>query len=154
MIYQRKIGWCGAATVCNALRCYNRKVTQRRVCLLAGGGSKEGLDEHDLIQALSALNHSTSTISTDKESDAIGTLQFEARSHPVIISAEKEDHWVVVIGVLGDRFILFDSNRTLRNKAENGVQVLTPGKLARYWVGKGGKYFGIVVGPKIEVKEE
>jgi ABC-type bacteriocin/lantibiotic exporter with double-glycine peptidase domain len=107
-------------------------VSESEVATLAGTTS-EGTDEYQLMRALRKLRCRTSVvkrISTIRKKVLSGT--------PVIIHLDEELHWVVVIGCLGTSLIVFDSQKSKGNRAENGVRVLTPLEL-------GAHVFGICV---------
>lgn len=52
----------------------------------------------------------------------------------MILCADNWTHWVCCCGLLGaERVVLIDSNRSKRNKGENGVHVLPHTALMRRW---------------------
>jgi hypothetical protein len=63
-------------------------------------------------------------------------------------------HWVIVLSALDDRVIIFDPYPSERNKAENGIEVMTQADLmkrwwnARKWVGEERRLYAILVGRK------
>lgn len=67
---------------------------------------------------------------------------------PVIICTQNLQHWVTVVGMVGDRFIVSDPAKTKSNMKENGVSVVSKKVLSKMWKSKNGVYSGIVVKKK------
>lgn len=138
MKFQTRTYTCGPAAAVNALRLYGVQVPEAHVAKLAGTTS-DGTDERGLMRALRKLGCRPSAVcltSTVRKRIASGV--------PVIIHLDKELHWVVAIGCLGQNLIAFDSHRGKHNQEENGVRVIAPQEL-------GGKVFGICVNRPAEV---
>ena len=72
------------------------------------------------------------------------------KNNPVIIYLPREEHWCTVIGMIGDNFILFDSDNEKYNAKEHGVQILSAEELAERWEDRT-YYYGIVVSKKQKV---
>ena len=43
-----------------------------------------------------------------------------------MLVAYADSHWVSIVGMLGDRWVVVDSDNSRRNKAENGCFVMSP----------------------------
>ena len=141
MKYQTRSYTCGPAAAVNALRLYGLQVPELQLAKLAGTTS-EGTDEKGLMRALRKLGAAPTAVwltSTVRRRVQAGI--------PVIIHLDEELHWVVVIGLLGDSLIAFDSWKSKSNVEENGVRVIPPEEL-------GGKVFGICVNRPISTLPE
>lgn len=56
---------------------------------------------------------------------------------PAILCVDNDDHWVTVIGICQDRYIVFDPSRN------QGIEVHTWESLAERWVNAEGVYYGL-----------
>ena len=145
MKYQELPYSCGAAALVNSLRTLGIKITEKRARKLAGT-TTEGTDEEGICNALKALKVLYSLGSFSDRVDALGMLRSEvACGSPAIVCVQRGGHWVVVAGVMGRKFIVVDSAKTLSNKAENGVTVMEEKELLRTWKSRKSKYEYIVL---------
>ena len=146
MRFQTKSYSCGSAAIVNALRCFGRRIAERHVWPLADT-TDDGTDEEGIVNALASLGYSTSLIQTSTKKEAVWELNQATSLFPVIISAERERHWVTIIGKVCDRYIVVDPARTLRSKRENGVFMMNKRELLKYWLNPNGndKYYGVIV---------
>lgn len=123
MKYQTRSYTCGPAAVVNALRLYGVEVAELHVSKLAGTTPEEGTDDRRMMKALRSLGCKPSVVALTS------TIRKRlARGVPVIIHIDEEEHWVTLLGTLGESFIAFDSWKSKDNLRENGVRVITPGK--------------------------
>jgi ABC-type bacteriocin/lantibiotic exporter with double-glycine peptidase domain len=145
MRYQKDSYSCGAAAVVNALRCFGKKVPERNVRAFSSTTQEKGTDEHGIIAALRGLGFDGQSFETEKSDEAVAGLATNMRKgHPVIICTQNLQHWVTVVGMAGDRFVVFDPARTKGNKSENGVHVYTHKQLSKTWQARNGKLFGVI----------
>ena len=145
MRFQARKYSCGAASVVNALRCYGRRVSEDTVRRVAGTNF-DGTDEDGIFLALSYYGFEGIPLSTNRKKIAWEWLkQNLIEGAPVILCVDDWSHWVVVTGVLGDRVILVDPERTSHNKKENGTHVLKKDRLMRRWVTRCSELYGIAV---------
>jgi ABC-type bacteriocin/lantibiotic exporter with double-glycine peptidase domain len=140
---------CGPAAIVNALRVLGRRVPERRIRPLCGTTEEHGTDEDGIKSCLTELGYSHHEFLTPSRKDGIIRLSGSLNEGPVIICVDSWQHWVVVIGRIGDRFILIDSTNTVRNKAENGVAVMGRRDLMKRWKHKEeNAVYGILVTKK------
>lgn len=132
MRYQTKPFTCGPAAIVNALRVYGKKIPEARVAKFAGT-TNNGTDDRGVVRALRKLGCNPSVVSL-----TLTVRKRVAAGIPVIIHLDKELHWVVVIGCLGQSLIAFDSDLSKNNKKEHGVRIITPEELGK-------KVYGVCV---------
>jgi len=147
MRYQQRPYSCGAAAVVNALRCYGKKVPEKLIRNKAGTNKKKGTQEDPetdektgefrpgMKETLRTFGFFGDGFTERTVVDAFTLLDnYLILGHPVIICVQKFEHWVVVVGKLGeDKYIVIDSSRWSYNKQENGVHVMAKKKLTKFW---------------------
>lgn len=150
MRYQSGPGFCGAAAIVNALRCYGVRVREDVAARHAGTTKEHGTQEHGVKQSLERLGFAHSEINERRYANAEGLLLASiTRGHPVIILAEEGEHWVTAVGMIGPRVIVADPQNYKWNHSENGVHLFEIGdSLRRFWRPYQMKRYGIVVKPK------
>jgi hypothetical protein len=67
-----------------------------------------------------------------KEEDVLANL---VRGYPVLISAYHDTHWVTVIGLLGDNWVVFDPDNAAFGKQEHGCFIMRPKDLKSNYQG-------------------
>jgi len=149
MKFQKAIGYCGPASIQNALRCFGVKVSQEKVFALLEipeNERGEGIDEKDIMFALMSLGFSPVRFESENKKSAINLLREYVQQSPAILCTMDEQHWVVAIGTIGERIIVIDPNKTVRNQIESGILVMSPRELLNTWYCKRtGKCEGIIV---------
>jgi len=141
---------CGVYAVMNAANCLGVRLTKRQI-MRYSDTTKKGTTEVGVKKAL-AGNHllfkefSIRDNSPEmNKSRAIMQLTLAVTSgKPAILCVDKWDHWITVVGKIGQKYVVFDSDSTKKNLKENGTYVLTYDELARRWLFNNG-YYGIVV---------
>lgn len=147
--FQKRAGFCGPASVVNAFRCLGEKVPEVQIGA-AAGCTPEGCPPEKLTEAIRQFGHGAVSFETKDKNSAWGMLVASLRDgKPVIVLVMEWGHYVTVAGLLGDRVIMVDSTNTQRNKAENGVHVLSRREFMKRWFcSSEGAYCGISVGKK------
>jgi len=142
MRFQERKNSCGAAAIRNALKCLGKNLGEHRLRQIARTDD-DGTDEEGVLGALERLGYRGEVIETKKVSLILSELKrYLSRGNPLIAAVDRDTHWVLIGGMLGDRYIIFDSERTKKNKAENGIQVLDiKGLLRRLRKPNGKMYF-------------
>lgn len=151
MKYQKDTYSCGAAAVVNVLRCFGKKIPEKNVRAYSSTTEKDGTDEHGIIAALRAFGLDGTTFQTENKADACALLRKNFQYGPVIICTQNLQHWVTIIGMVGDwedSYIVVDPARTIENKKENGVRIFTKKQLLKTWQARNGKLFGIACSKK------
>lgn len=121
-----------------------------RVGGMAGCTAQNGTPPERIIETIRELEFGATKFET-KESRAawewiVGSLESE---RPVVILTQDWGHYEAVVGLLGKRVIVVDSNNTVANKSENGTHVYSRREFMKKWVhSKEGVYFGIAVSRK------
>jgi hypothetical protein len=64
------------------------------------------------------------------------------------MACDGDTHWAVIACTIGDRFLIVDSERTKKNKRENGIHVLDIRGLLRRWRKPNGEMYAIAVTKK------
>lgn len=131
---QERTWSCGAAALRNAIRArWGLKIREGVIRKLAGS-SPAGTDEEGIKQAAHSLGFKTVETWTANRSQAWDWLRGSLLSgKPVILCFDAWEHWVVAIGMLGDRVCIYDPARFNNNRAEDGVHVLDQSKLMYRW---------------------
>lgn len=139
---------CGVYAIINAARCLGIDLKRRNITKFSKTTKESGTSEKGIINALKYNNLLASPSILECELDAFKTLKSSLQQNkPAIISVDNDSHWCVVIGTLGEEYIIFDSDYSKNNKKENGIHILSSSKLNDRWANKG-KYYCIVVSAK------
>ena len=130
---------CGVYAVMNAAKCLGIDLPRKKIVQYSGT-TKNGTSERGIIRTLRrnkfiAHEFEFSSYSYDNNKKrAIRILKNSLRnSNPVILCVDKNNHWCTVIGMLGNKFILFDSDMDLENKKEHGTQIVKENELVERW---------------------
>ena len=103
---------CGPVSLCNALRCLGIFLSEEESKALCSTEC-DGTDEHDIMRALEVLGISHKELEKwDAISASLSLRKALLKGQPVIISTENYTHWVVVVGLIGDSFVVVDSDST------------------------------------------
>lgn len=137
---QRKGYWCGIASIANALEVLGIRRTQREIAKLCDVNEAAGTDETEMKRALLANGVGVDEVHTDSNASAINWLyQHLYGTGPLILCVDNDEHWVTVVGVCVNRFVVFDPARN------TGVEVHDRESLSARWVNSDGIYYGIGV---------
>lgn len=146
MRYQKITYSCGAAAAVNAIRCFGKKIPERRIRAWAET-DKSGTGDEGIVQALECFGYKGEIFDLEDRDLAVQRLIGAV----TIVCIQESQHWATVVGTTdgGDRFIIVDSANTKRNMSENGVHILSRKELLKTWQTRKGKLSGItVVRPK------
>lgn len=133
MRYQEHPWSCGPA----ALRCagivLGEKVSERTIRAKAGS-DEDGTDELELIQAARDLGW---TATPHHSADKAAAWAFVRASlldgKPALLCLDQWNHWVCVIGIVGDKVLYFDPANTKKNMDECGITVTSRTSLSKRW---------------------
>lgn len=122
---------CGACAVSNALEAVGYQLSLEQVERLAGT-THEGTDEVGIKDALDAIGVASSVVAWDSATTpgARGDwffamlLRAAAGGSPSIVYSKPREHWFAVVGSIGHRLVVFDSDNTKANIAASGVRVV------------------------------
>lgn len=135
--HQEKPWSCGPASLVNVCDALGIDVSEKRVRELCDA-DKDGTDEHQLLEAAEELDLRVKIIHTgDADASWNQLVKNAIAGRPSVICTQNWDHWVAIIGVVGDKVILQDSANTEDNVEQNGVHVLTKDQLIKIWKCKG-----------------
>lgn len=130
MKYQELDYSCGPASIINALRCFGIKKTEKQILKTSNTNSANGTSEEDMIRVLTGLGFHIKKHEQSNLDKAWRWLRNRLKDGPVIISVNNWQHYVAVIGRIGERVIIFDSGGP--NK-ENGVKIFSKKELKKFW---------------------
>lgn len=149
MIFQRDKFSCGPSALANAMAAVGIRMSEKKLTKMAGC-TPVGTTSFGLQQVLTQLEMPYSLIDEITYSIAESQLYLHLRGGgSAALCVEQDDHWVACIGALKTRYIIFDSKNTKKNKAINGIHVLTPKQLRRFWTPcHDNKRFAILVYPE------
>jgi predicted double-glycine peptidase len=142
MILQESKAGCGAAAICNAIEALGGHAYQGVAFAIAGGTGTRGIDERGMLEALETLGYVGEPFARRRAADAVAVLRGAlVQERPTIIAVatdEPQDHWVTVIGRLGDRYVIADS------ADDRLVRTTTVADLVAWWRAPTG-FYGIRV---------
>ena len=139
---------CGVVALQNALRCFGKKVSERRIRAHTATKEDVGTTEHGMMNAIIRVGFVGNEMKPTEELSAWELLVERLEDgFPIVLSLDGGKHWATAIGSLGsDRIIVFDPNWTKENKSENGVCIMTKKMLFGRWRQDGdGAFYGISV---------
>lgn len=150
MRFQRKFWTCGPAAVVNAARALGLRIAESRIASIAGTNEKDGTDDGPLIEGIRGVGLTAKSLNTEDRGAAWAFVRSSVNDgHPVILCVDDYQHWITVIGVIGDRVIIADSTNTEKNRKENGIHSLSRSDLLKRWKNKKLlEFFAIAVGRK------
>lgn len=134
MRYQENEFYCGPAVVAAAARALGKPVGQQAVAKLAGT-TEEGTDEEGIKRALLARGFVPDVLSVSTQLAARNWLNVRLKlGYPVIIALGRQrwEHWTVLVGMLGTRYVLFDPAR-FEYRVNTGITVYSWASLCRLW---------------------
>jgi ABC-type bacteriocin/lantibiotic exporter with double-glycine peptidase domain len=137
MRYQMR-GWsCGPASLVNACRALGFRVAEGRIRALSGT-TEEGSDEYDLIPAARELGLTATPHHSADQAAAWAFVRANVMDgRPCLLCIDQWNHWVTVVGIVGDRVLVVDPANTKKNASENGIHSLSRPDLLRRWRHKG-----------------
>lgn len=148
MRFQETKSSCGAAAIRNVLKCLGKNVGEHRIRQLAGT-DEDGTTEAGVMDALDKLGYTSEVYEHEKVGDAKVTLTRCLKAGmPLIVAVDQDTHWATVVGMCGNRYVVVDSERTVKNKKENGVHALDTRGLLRRWRKPDGTMYAIAVKKK------
>lgn len=149
MRYQDLSYSCGPAALVNAIRCFGRRVAERRVRGLASCTEDSGTDEDGLIAAARELGYTAASHWSADQTAAWSFVRANVLDgKPCLLCIDSWGHWVTVIGIVGDHVLVADPANTKRNGSENGVHSLSRRDLLARWrcPGEDEPFYAIAIG--------
>lgn len=155
MKLQRDSYSCGVYSVMNAAKCFGINLKRRDITKYSNTNREKGTNEDGILNALdgNGLHGECFIFRKDEHIEAyelIDEVLAGPGVNPIILAVDDDNHWVTLIGKLGSKYILYDSDNGKNNRDENGVQLLTYNDLEERWRSKKHTYYCIVVDQKIE----
>ena len=152
MKLQREPYDCGVYAILNGARALGVRLTAPQIRKHTAT-DEQGTTEHGILNALEKLGFEHEEFRIDSVNSTSEELAFEALfcGFPVILSVEKDRHWVTVIGTLAmnasdARVLTFDSWPARWNAQENGVESHSKRQLMKWWKpGADGNRYAIVM---------
>jgi ABC-type bacteriocin/lantibiotic exporter with double-glycine peptidase domain len=124
---------CGPAAIRNAFRVFGHKVSLKNIAA-ACGTTEDGTDDVEMLQGIRAFNYTATEYKANSKTE--GWLWLHGcltHDRVVILCINDWQHWVVCIGSLGNRVVIFDSANYASNIKENGVKVWSKRHLMQAW---------------------
>lgn len=145
--FQRDSYSCGVAATINAIRCYGRKIPERQIRAHSATKEEYGTSEHGIKNSLLRVGYNSKDLNTTNKQEFLSSIISSlTEGNPIILLVDKRQHWVVCMGMLGsNKYLVFDSTRTKKNKEEHGVHVYRGTQLASRIKNTDGTYYGILV---------
>lgn len=133
MRYQMRAWSCGPASLVNACRALGFRVAEGRIRALAGT-TEDGTEEDGLISAARELRLTATPHHGADQAAAWAFVRSNVMDgRPCLICIDQWNHWVTVIGIVGDRVLVFDPAETKKNQSESGVHALSRTDLLKRW---------------------
>lgn len=142
MRFQTKRSSCGPAAGANACEAIGLSRTEDEMAALMGT-KPDGTDAKQMKKGLQATGIKLGLIVEKRVHPAMLAMYFCLDTgKPVVIPVEQWEHWVVVVGKLGTRYIVIDS------AGDELVKIMDGDELAKWWSFNNGKtenFYGIVL---------
>lgn len=145
MRLQSRKSSCGPAALKNALESIGIERTEDELGLLSRQ-TTEGTSQAGLERAIETIGKGdsdklTSTRIYEQRREVAGwALSAAVRAgHPVILIVDNLEHWVSVVGMLGERFIMADS------ASNELVEYYGLEEVLDRWACDNGRFYGIVI---------
>lgn len=121
---------CKARWTCACERCQAYRKASRIPC--ESGTSYDGILA--AVRCFGADTLSASEYKCEKRAEAWLWLHGAlVTGRVVILASHRWSHWILACGASGDRVTVFDPQKTIANKRENGVHVLSKEQLMKIW---------------------
>lgn len=144
MQFQNDSFSCGIYSCLNAAEILGLKLDVSDIQKFTNTSFKNGTSELGVKRALQQNGIGSFEFHTHSFDDAEKFLDFTEDGFSVIICIDKWDHWVLFLGsTADDKFVIFDSKNTSRNRRNKGVVILSKARFKKLWKFKD-QYFGIV----------
>jgi hypothetical protein len=151
MLLQPDTWSCGVYAIVNACLALGHDHTSEiaRIKQLAGTTKENGTDEKGIACALRVLQYSVQELRGQPLDALLTSIRASLdRGSPTILCVDGVDHWVVVIGSIHDRVVIFDSQQDAANNGEaSGVLIYDS---AQFKQRLGGSRYGLVVSDTAE----
>jgi ABC-type bacteriocin/lantibiotic exporter with double-glycine peptidase domain len=138
---QARSYWCGVASIANALEVLGIARSQREIQRLCHVSPEAGTDEVEMKRALLANGCDVDEWHDEyfDDNSVWWVRDSVTAGNPVILCVDQSEHWVTVIGICGDRFVLFDPSRNA------GIEVHSADTLAERWADDEDGYYGLAI---------
>lgn len=129
---------CGPTSLHNALWLLGKRVPIRTVQKLCQTDPKLGTDEYKIINAITSLGYKSviHNFTSFQEFEQSSSFSF-----PAICAVDNSSHWIVLLGMVGDRYIVLDSSNSQKNIKKNGIWSYSTKEWAKRWKDKKSKTF-------------
>jgi ABC-type bacteriocin/lantibiotic exporter with double-glycine peptidase domain len=152
MFYQKNEYFCGPAALQNAIAVHIGRVSQDKIAEHTATTEAYGTDEEGMKRAVLALGYRLDEYATDLQVAAWGWVKESLHAgRPCVLCLDHWSHWATLIGICGDRALLFDPSRMAWNIRNNGIHSLRREDLVRRWEagrntrGTQPRFYGIAV---------
>ncbi len=126
---------CGAYAIYNAMSLLGYRVSIQSL-IKACGTDKNGTNEIGIAKGLRSLKVKPKFHYFKTQSEFYRSLRKGNFEVPAICCVDNNQHWVVLLGGLYDRFIVLDSSPTKENRKRNGFHSYSARKWFKRWAVK------------------
>ncbi len=146
---------CGPAALRAVLYVYHKQVSESAVRKWAGTTPK-GTDEVGLRRAMAHYGFRAKEFQTSSVREATDWLKKSLRKGvPLILCVDGWDHWIAVVGTLGNKLIIFDPEppESRKRPKYSGLKFCLASELAERWASLDDEddtiyYYGMAVVPE------
>ena len=139
---------CGPIAILNSLKAIGIKATEKQISSYTGTTKASGTNQFGILSGLTGLNIPATEYNFQDQDEAYEfILQYiKEEGKSIILDFYKGAHWISLVGVIGDRVVVWDSDFGKKNKRENGSYTLDKDQLFKKWSpSEAGDYYLIVV---------
>ena len=124
---------CGAYAIYNAMTVLGYRVSIKSLIKACGTDPKVGTNEAGIARGLKSLDIKPRFHVFETQTEFYRALRKGDFEVPAICCVDNDQHWVVLLGGLYDRFIVLDSSPTKENRKRLGFHSYSAKKWFKRW---------------------
>jgi len=142
--FQRNFASCGTAALANALEALGIRRTEDELAPLCDS-NVEGTSPKGILKAIKAISTTELPLRGDslKTSEPLAWVLVQwylvNEGRPMILCVDEDDHWVAVVGSLGDRVVVIDGAET------DLVLFYDKDGLIERWRASDGRFYAVIL---------
>ena len=143
---------CAVLAIKGAAEALGLDITEKSIRPHVGLTKKDGVSHFGVRQGLERIGLIGEELIVAKDNAFESLHEALERGCPIILSVEREAHWAIAFGLIGEGIITFDSWKSKAVKAKNGIDIWYNKKsLFRWWTpSTDGMHYGIIVSKPVK----